>query len=65
MNELSEHAITTLLKFEKTKADTIQKLIAMPTKKLIELENFYYDWAQSAKECGYVDSAAINQPARP
>ena len=50
MNELSEHAITTLLKFEKTKADTIQKLIAMPTKKLIELENFYYDWAQSAKE---------------
>ena len=61
MNELSKHAIATLLKFEETKTDTIQKLIAKPANRLKELKKYYYDWAESAAKSGYVDSAAVNQ----
>ena len=50
----------TIKHIEDNKYENIQKLIALPFRKLYELKKYYYDWYKSAEEEGYTASAQVN-----
>ncbi len=60
-NEGSKEFAEVLKKLENSKVDNVQAMIKLSFDKLDELKKYYSDWADSAEELGYKESAAINK----